>query len=238
MSLSISREYKSPNFNHRKDISILDTIIIHYTGMKSAELALNYMCNKESKVSAHYFINQDGKIWQLVDDSNLAWHAGVSKWLKRKNLNDTSIGIELVNPGHEHGYKVFSEKQYESLEQLIKLLFSKYNIKKDWVLGHSDIAPSRKLDPGENFDWHRLARKGLSIWPDKIFSVPDDLKSNQLLHNLLSDIGYDVKNYFKPSLIAFKRRFIPKDISEETNELVVNVAYSVSKAFSKVRSLY
>ena len=158
--------------------------------------------------------------------------------VKRKNLNDTSIGIELVNPGHEHGYEVFSEKQYESLEQLIKLLFSKYNIKKDWVLGHSDIAPSRKLDPGENFDWYRLARKDLSIWPDKIFSVPDNIKSDQLLYNLLFNIGYDVKSYFKPSLIAFKRRFIPNDISEETNELVVNIAYSVSKAFSKVRSLY
>ena len=238
MNFTISNEYKSPNFNKRRDMGLLDAIIIHYTGMQNSESALNYLCNKKSKVSSHYFINEEGQIFQLVDDYNIAWHAGVSKWLKRKNLNDTSIGIELVNPGHEHGYKVFSEKQYESLEQLIKLLFSKYNIKKDWVLGHSDIAPSRKLDPGENFDWHRLARKELSIWPDKIFSVPDSLKSDQLLHNLLFDIGYDVKNYFKPSLIAFKRRFIPKDISEETNELVVNVAYSVSKAFSKVRSLY
>ena len=238
MNFTISNEYKSPNFNKSRDMGLLDAIIIHYTGMQNSESALNYLCNKKSEVSSHYFINEEGQIFQLVDDFNIAWHAGVSKWLKRKNLNATSIGIELVNPGHEHGYKVFSEKQYESLEQLIKLLFSKYNIKKDWVLGHSDIAPSRKLDPGENFDWHRLARKGLSIWPDKIFSVPDDLKSNQLLHNLLSDIGYDVKNYFKPSLIAFKRRFIPKDISEETNELVLNVAYSVSKAFSKVRSLY
>jgi N-acetylmuramoyl-L-alanine amidase len=238
MNFTISNEYKSPNFNKNRDMGLLDAIIIHYTGMQNSESALNYLCNKKSKVSSHYFINEGGQIFQLVDDYNIAWHAGVSKWLKRKNLNDTSIGIELVNPGHEHGYNVFSEKQYESLEQLIKLLFSKYNIKKDWVLGHSDIAPSRKLDPGENFDWHRLARKDLSIWPDKIFSVPDDLKSDQLLHNLLSYIGYDVKNYFKPSLIAFKRRFIPKDISEETNELVLNVAYSVSKAFSKVRSLY
>ena len=238
MDFTISNEYKSPNFNKRRDMDLLDAIIIHYTGMQNSESALNYLCNKKSKVSSHYFINEEGQIFQLVDDFNIAWHAGVSKWLKRKNLNDTSIGIELVNPGHEHGYEVFSEKQYESLEQLIKLLFSKYNIKKDWVLGHSDIAPSRKLDPGENFDWYRLARKDLSVWPDKIFSVPDDLKSNQLLHNLLSDIGYDVKSYFKPSLIAFKRRFIPNDISEETNELVVNIAYSVSKAFSKVRSLY
>ena len=238
MDFTISNEYKSPNFNKRRDMDLLDAIIIHYTGMQNSESALNYLCNKKSKVSSHYFINEEGQIFQLVDDFNIAWHAGVSKWLKRKNLNDTSIGIELVNPGHEHGYEVFSEKQYESLEQLIKLLFSKYNIKKDWVLGHSDIAPSRKLDPGENFDWYRLARKDLSIWPDKIFSVPDKMKSDQLLYNLLFNIGYDVKSYFKPSLIAFKRRFMPNDISEETNELVVNIAYSVSKAFSKVRSLY
>ena len=238
MDFTISNEYKSPNFNKRRDMDLLDAIIIHYTGMQNSESALNYLCNKKSKVSSHYFINEEGQIFQLVDDFNIAWHAGVSKWLKRKNLNDTSIGIELVNPGHEHGYEVFSEKQYESLEQLIKLLFSKYNIKKDWVLGHSDIAPSRKLDPGENFDWYRLARKDLSVWPDKIFSVPDKMKSDQLLYNLLFNIGYDVKSYFKPSLIAFKRRFMPNDISEETNELVVNIAYSVSKAFSKVRSLY
>ena len=238
MNFTISNEYRSPNFNKRRDMGLLDAIIIHYTGMQNAESALNYLCNKKSKVSSHYFINEEGQIFQLVDDYNIAWHAGVSKWLKRKNLNDTSIGIELVNPGHKYGYKVFSEKQYQSLEKLIKLLFSKYNIKKDWVLGHSDIAPSRKLDPGENFDWYRLARKDLSIWPEKIFSVPDNIKSDQLLYNLLFNIGYDVKNYFKPSLIAFKRRFIPNDISEETNELVVNVAYSVSKAFSKVRSLY
>ena len=238
MNFTISNEYKSPNFNKNRDMNLLDAIIIHYTGMQNAQLALNHLCSKKSEVSAHYFINEEGHIFQLVDDDNIAWHAGVSKWLKRKNLNDTSIGIELVNPGHQHGYKIFSAKQYESLEQLIKLLFSKYNIKKDWVLAHSDIAPSRKLDPGENFEWHRLAKKGLAIWPEKIVSAPDNLKSDKLLHNLLSEIGYDVKNNFKPSLIAFKRRFIPKDISEETDESVVNVAYSVSQAFSKVRSLY
>ena len=115
MSFNISNEYKSPNFNKRRDMGLLDAIIIHYTGMQNAESALNYLCNKKSKVSSHYFINEEGQIFQLVDDCNIAWHAGVSKWLKRKNLNDTSIGIELVNPGHEHGYKVFSEKQYQSL---------------------------------------------------------------------------------------------------------------------------
>jgi N-acetylmuramoyl-L-alanine amidase len=238
MSLSISREYKSPNFNRRENIKLLDTIIIHYTGMKNAELALNYLCNKKSKVSAHYFINEDGKIWQIVDDVNTAWHAGVSKWLNRKNLNDTSIGIELVNPGHEHGYKIFNINQYNSLEKLIAVLIKKYDIKKDRVLAHSDISPSRKLDPGEKFDWRRLAKKDLAVWPNEILNIHKGLNSDQLLYNLLFKIGYDVKNHFKPSLVAFKRHFIQNDIDEDESELVINIAYSVYKAFIKVRSLY
>ena len=238
MSFSISNKYRSPNFNPRENTNLLDTIIIHYTGMKNAELALNHLCNKDSKVSAHYFINEDGKIWQLVDDFDVAWHAGVSKWLNRKNLNDTSIGIELVNPGHQYGYKVFSENQYKSLEKLIETLVIKYDIKKDRILGHSDIAPSRKLDPGEKFDWHRLAKKGLAIWPAKILSVPESMESDKLLYNLLYEIGYDVKNHFKPSLLAFKRHFIPNNIDADANEKLINIAYSVYKDFSKVRSLY
>lgn len=238
MDFTISNEYKSPNFNKRRDMDLLDAIIIHYTGMQNSESALNYLCNKKSKVSSHYFINEEGQIFQLVDDFNIAWHAGVSKWLKRKNLNETSIGIELDNPGHENDYKLFSPNQYRSLEKLIELLIIKYDIKKDRILGHSDIAPSRKSDPGEKFDWHRLAKKDLAIWPNEIVSVPEALKSEKLLYNLLLEIGYDAKNYFKPSLVAFKRHFIPKDITEDTNELVINVAYSVCKAFIKVRALY
>ena len=238
MNFTISNEYKSPNFNKNRDMGLLDAIIIHYTGMQNAESALNYLCNKKSKVSSHYFINEEGQIFQLVDDYNIAWHAGVSKWLKRKNLNETSIGIELDNPGHENDYKLFSPNQYRSLEKLIELLIIKYDIKKDRILGHSDIAPSRKSDPGEKFDWHRLAKKDLAIWPNEIVSVPEALKSEKLLYNLLLEIGYDAKNHFKPSLIAFKRHFIPKDITEDTNELVINVAYSVCKAFIKVRALY
>ena len=238
MSFSICNKYRSPNFSPRENKNLLDTIIIHYTGMKNAELALNHLCNKDSKVSAHYFVNEDGKTWQLVDDFDVAWHAGVSKWLNRKNLNDTSIGIELVNPGHQYGYKVFSENQYKSLEKLIETLVIKYDIKKDRILGHSDIAPSRKLDPGEKFDWHRLAKKGLAIWPTKILRIPESMESDKLLYNLLYEIGYDVKNHYKPSLLAFKRHFSTNNIDEDTNEELINIAYSVYKNFSKVRSIY
>ena len=238
MSFFISNKYRSPNFNPRDNINLLDTIIIHYTGMKSAELALNHLCDKDSKVSAHYFVNEEGEIWQLVDDLDVAWHAGVSQWLNRKNLNDTSIGIELVNPGHQYGYETFTEKQYKSLEKLIEMLIKKHDIKKDRILGHSDIAPSRKLDPGEKFDWHRLAKKGLAIWPAKILRIPESMESDKLLYNLLYEIGYDVKNHYKPSLLAFKRHFMPNDIYIGVNENLINIAYSVYKDFSKVRSLY
>ena len=122
MSLLACNEYKSPNYDIRKNLNLIDTIIIHYTGMHNAEIALNYLCDKKSKVSAHYFINEEGKLWQIVEDKNIAWHAGVSKWLDIKNLNETSIGIELENPGHQHGYKEFTFDQYEILEKLINSL--------------------------------------------------------------------------------------------------------------------
>ena len=238
MSLSISHDYKSPNFNQREDMKLLDTIIIHYTGMKNYQSALEYLCNLNSKVSAHYFINEEGKIWQIVDDEMTAWHAGVSKWLDRKNLNSSSIGIELVNPGHEYGYKNFSLSQYQSLEQLIEILIKKYNIKQDRILGHSDIAPLRKSDPGEKFDWKRLSKKGLSIWPKEILNIPQNINSKNFLYNLLFEIGYDVENDFKSSLVAFKRHFIQSELTTDINETVIKVAYSVSMAFNKVRSLY
>tara|TARA_E500000331_G_scaffold83678_1_gene79347 strand:- start:2293 stop:3009 length:717 start_codon:yes stop_codon:yes gene_type:complete len=238
MSLLVCNEYKSPNYNIRKNLDLIDTVIIHYTGMRNAKTALNYLCNKKSKVSAHYFINEEGKLWQIVEDKNIAWHAGVSKWLDRKNLNETSIGIELENPGHQHGYKEFTFDQYEMLEKLINSLINKYNIKIDRILGHSDIAPSRKTDPGEKFRWHRLAEKNISIWPKNILNLPEDIYSDKLLYNLLSSIGYDVKNHYKDSIMAFKRRFMPSDLNENINEALLKVAYSVNLEFNKVRSLY
>jgi len=238
MSLTICNEYKSPNFSSRKNLDIVDTIIIHYTGMQSAQSALNYLCSHKSRVSAHYLINEKGKLWQLVDDNNVAWHAGVSKWMDRKNLNETSIGIELVNPGHEHGYEEFTIDQYKTLEKLIQSLIIKFDIKIDRILGHSDIAPSRKLDPGEKFNWRRLAEKKLSIWPENLLNVPKDMTSDKLLYNLLSDIGYDVTNHYKDSILAFKRHFMPNDLPLNSSDKLIIVAYSVYIEFAKIRSGY
>ena len=238
MTLLICNECKSPNFSYRKNLNIIDTIIIHYTGMQTAQSALKYLCSNKSRVSSHYFINEKGKLWQLVDDNNVAWHAGVSKWLDRKNLNETSIGIELVNPGHEHGYQEFTNDQYKTLEELIKLLIDKFDIKIDRILGHSDIAPSRKLDPGEKFNWHKLAKKNLSIWPEKILNIPKSMASDELLYNLLHNIGYDVTSHYDDSILAFKRRFMPDDLSINKSDKLMKVVYSVYSEFVKIRAGY
>jgi len=157
----------SPNFSPKKrKIEDIKYLIIHYTGMKKTSDAIKRLINYESKVSCHYFINKNGDIIRMVPDSYVAWHAGKSNWKKQNFLNKLSIGIELDNPGHDHGYQSFKLKQTKSLIKLIKKLKTKYQIKKENVLGHSDIAPERKKDPGEKFPWYLLAGSRLSIWPN------------------------------------------------------------------------
>ncbi|PPR79296.1 MAG: N-acetylmuramoyl-L-alanine amidase AmiD [Alphaproteobacteria bacterium MarineAlpha2_Bin1] len=208
----------SPNFNDRK--SHIDIIVIHYTGMKSEHEALDHLCNKSSKVSSHYLINFLGGIYSLVDEEKRAWHAGVSCWNGDNDINSSSIGIELENPGHDFGYKPFTNPQMVSLESLIRYLISKYNIPLHNIVGHSDIAPLRKKDPGELFDWKRLAKKNLSIWPKKSSVNPfnnicigEKSKSVLEVQEALSDIGYKINKdgYFGNEtqlvLKAFQRRF-------------------------------
>ncbi len=134
-------------------------IVIHYTGMKMAEDALQRLCNPAAEVSAHYMIDEDGSIYRLVAEDKRAWHAGVSEWDGITDINSVSIGIELVNPGHEFGYREFPPAQMEALAALCKDIVSRHEIKT--VLGHSDVAPSRKQDPGELFDWNWLAGQGI-----------------------------------------------------------------------------
>jgi len=149
---------KSPNFDKRPRGTKINSIVIHYTGMKTFNEAYKKLCDKKSKVSSHYLIDRDGKIINLVDEKDRAWHAGKSHWKGIDNLNNNSIGIELENPGHEFGYVSFSKKQMTALVLLCKKIKNKYNIKADWVLGHSDIAPNRKLDPGEKFNWNIIKK--------------------------------------------------------------------------------
>lgn len=155
----------SPNFNDRPNGTEINSIIIHYTGMKTAKDALNRLCDPKSKVSAHYTIDMDGTIYNHVAPNKRAWHAGISQHGILSNFNDFSIGIELVNKGHEFGYHEFPDVQIDTLIRLIKDLYRLHPIKPNLVLGHSDIAPDRKQDPGEFFPWEQLEQENLAVRP-------------------------------------------------------------------------
>ena len=154
----------SPNFDRKKRLAnSIKIIVIHYTGMQSERESIIKLCNRRSKVSSHFLINQNGKVYRMVQDNRIAWHAGKSCWKNYKNLNKNSIGIELVNKGHQFGYTNFTKKQISSLVKICKILIKRYKIKKNNIVGHSDIAPLRKVDPGEKFPWEHLAKKKIGI---------------------------------------------------------------------------
>ena len=154
------KDYFSPNFDEKnRSKNTIKILVIHYTGMQSERESLKRLCNSKSKVSSHYLINRIGKIYRLVKENKTAWHAGKSCWGKYKNLNKSSIGIELVNKGHRFGYTNFSTRQIISLKKISKIIIKKYKIKNKNIVGHSDIAPLRKVDPGEKFPWKYFAKK-------------------------------------------------------------------------------
>lgn len=155
----MSKKYTSPNYNERKDGKKPSIIVIHYTGMKTAEAALERLCEPAAEVSAHYLIEENGCVHDLVPEEKRAWHAGVSNWEGETDINSVSIGIELENPGHEFGYRPFPKEQMQSLAKLCKSIMVRHDIKT--ILGHSDVAPERKQDPGELFDWQWLAKNGV-----------------------------------------------------------------------------
>jgi N-acetylmuramoyl-L-alanine amidase len=155
----------SANFNSKKRrLKKIKFIIFHYTGMKKELDAINRLTEIQSRVSCHYLIKNNGEIIKMVPDLYIAWHAGISSWKNFRSLNKNSIGIEISNPGHDFNYKRFSQKQIKSILILSKFLIKKYKISKENILGHSDIAPSRKKDPGERFPWEYLSKQGIGIW--------------------------------------------------------------------------
>jgi len=213
----------SPNFDSkRRSKSKVKYLIFHYTGMKSEKRAIQKLTNFNSKVSCHYFIKTNGEIIKMVPDLYIAWHAGISSWKKDKLLNSRSIGIEISNPGHQHGYKNFNKKQVKSIVKISKLLMRKYNIKKENVLGHSDIAPFRKKDPGEKFPWRLLNRKKISLWHNLSEKSCKELRNIKLKNNkkffrLLFKFGYKYTNNPKERIQiykSFQRRFRPSIISD------------------------
>ena len=224
----------SPNFNSKKrSEKQIRFIILHYTGMKSENSAINKLTNIQSQVASHYLITRSGKLINLVPDLYIAWHAGISSWKSLNSLNKNSIGIEITNPGHQFGYKKFSKKQINSLINLSKFLIKKYKINKRNILGHSDIAPDRKKDPGEKFPWEYLAKKNVSIWHNldrhKLIKLIkkkcDEIMKNLFLNNLFS-IGYAKrgKNNIEKSryhifvVKAFQRRFRPELINGKIDQ--------------------
>lgn len=223
----------SPNFNTRPENTLIDTIILHYTGMVSLEAALERMCDARCEVSAHYCVDENGDIYQLVEDESRAWHAGKSFWQGRDNLNNNSIGIEIVNTGHEFGYKPFADAQMQAVLELLKKLFKAHNINKKRVLGHSDIAPDRKEDPGELFNWQLLANNQLSIWHgleegffksfDNILNFGDEGERVKQVQEKLSKFGYKIEltskfdEQTRFAITAFYRRFVPARIIANSN---------------------
>ena len=221
LGLKMATSY-SPNFNLPKRLKHnIKFIIIHYTGMKKESAAIKRLQDPKSKVSSHYLIKRNGEIINLVPDLFEAWHAGASSWKHFKSLNKNSIGIEITNPGHQHGYKKFSKKQIFSLQKLLNILVKKYKIEKKYILGHSDISPGRKKDPGEKFPWEMLAKNKLSFWHNlnqkkiKKFrekNLTDRIDKNLFLKNL-NKIGYNNVKKFKSQknikylTLAFQRRF-------------------------------
>ena len=159
------KQFYSQNFDpiKRKKANI-KFLVFHYTGMKTEKSALKRLSSNYSKVSCHYFIKKNGDIINLVPDLYVSWHAGISRWKKLKKLNKFSIGIEIHNPGHQYGYKRFNKKQINSLKNLSLKLAKKYNLKSKHYLGHSDIAPDRKKDPGEKFPWEFLSKYKIGVW--------------------------------------------------------------------------
>ncbi len=194
----------SPNCASRGAAARIDMLVLHYTGMRSAGAALARMCDPAAKVSAHYCIGEDGNVFQLVDEKQRAWHAGVSYWRGHDDVNARSIGVELVNPGHEFGYRAFPEPQMEALIALCGAVLSRHAVPPRNVVGHSDIAPSRKTDPGELFDWKRLAGEGIGLWPEPATGDPATVPA------MLADYGYNAGE--EGALAAFQRHFRPSRI--------------------------
>lgn len=202
--------YSSPNYDQRPEGQAIDMVVLHYTGMTSGAEALERLCDSAAAVSAHYLIAEDGALHRLVDDQFRAWHAGVSYWQGRSGVNGCSIGIELVNPGHEWGYRAFPEAQMIALEALLSLLVTKYQIRPDRVVGHSDVAPTRKQDPGELFDWNRFAALGMGLVVPEGDEFADEtpVDDHTELVNCLASIGYDLE-VPQAALGAFQRHFRP-----------------------------
>lgn len=221
---SVTRVVPSPNHDARTTARP-DMVVLHYTGMADANAALERLCARDSKVSCHYLVREDGAVFQLVPESRRAWHAGVSCWEGTTDINSRSIGIEIVNPGHDFGYPNFPAGQIGTVIDLCRTIVQRYRIRADRVLGHSDVAPLRKNDPGEKFPWRLLAASGVGVWlePAPLTEGPalefgDRGPTVSAMQTALSAYGYGVgaTGFFDQEtqavVVAFQRHFRPARI--------------------------
>ncbi len=230
----------SPNYlNTKRSTNSIKFIILHYTGMQSERASVKRLTSIKNSVSAHYLINRKGDIIKMIDEKNIAWHAGKSKWKNFINLNRESIGIEIVNKGHKFGYEKFTKAQISKIILLCKILMKKYKIKKANILGHSDIAPLRKKDPGEKFPWIFLSKKGIGSW----YSTKKKIKEKNLekknlrnyFFNNLYRIGY---RYFHRKrklstdfkiIKAFQRRYRQNKINGIIDQECIKISANLAK---------
>ncbi len=224
-------DYPCLNHEPRSEGAQVDMLVLHYTGMESPEAALDRLCDPAQKVSAHYMIDEDGTIFRLVPEERRAWHAGLACWRGDRDINDRSIGIELANPGHDLGYRPFPEEQMAAVERLAREILDRQAIPPERVLGHSDVAPARKCDPGELFDWARLGRAGVGLWPPDFDTAegPADARARRFdpdatdpligeVQGGLARFGYEIQvtgRLDEPArrvVAAFQRHFRPSRV--------------------------
>jgi N-acetylmuramoyl-L-alanine amidase len=221
----------SPSYGTRNNGRTIDMLVLHYTGMESSDAALDWLTREESKVSAHYLVDEAGRISQLVAEADRAWHAGLGSWAGETDLNSCSIGIEVHNPGHEFGCPDFPDVQMQAVEALCLDILGRYAIPPERVLGHSDVAPGRKRDPGERFDWARLARAGIGLWvepaplgSDEGFGLGDESEAVAHLQRAFQEFGYGIEvtsTYGKGMeqvVEAFQRHFRPARIDGRADQ--------------------
>ena len=243
-------EKSSPNSGPRQPVdgSVgVRHVVLHYTGMVSCTAALERLCDPAAQVSSHYLLDEDGTVYRLVDENLRAWHAGKSFWRGVRDLNSTSVGIEIVNPGHDHGYRAFPGAQIDALIGLVGEIIARHGVTADNIVGHSDIAPGRKADPGELFPWERLAAAGIGLWPEPSQTLPG-IPDLGAAFRRLSEIGYPVPvtevlgaDLLEPSsgatdvITAFQRRFRPGrvdgvlDVETAAILAAVDVRYAQSR---------
>jgi N-acetylmuramoyl-L-alanine amidase len=220
----VHRDQPSPNCDARDER--ISMVVLHYTDMPSAEAALTRLCDPAAKVSAHYVITEEGEVVRLVDESMRAWHAGMSYWRGKANVNGCSIGIELANPGHTCGYRPFPDAQIDALVPLLHRIVHDYDIPRANIVGHSDIAPQRKLDPGELFPWERLAQYRLALPRPEKLELGDPFDNDGSFYLALERYGYDISDG-KKAVEAFQRRWRPEKIDGEIDGQIRAILFSL-----------